>query len=177
MTSKIMHHLEDLGSGKEGVVSLVQWRGKQCVCKQFKRTKSENKIKQEADLQMKAAEHHLAPKVLFVDLKKKQILMEFVPFSLVELCRETQHGELTDDQRLQLQTIMDKLDSIGILHNDGNALNLRVDYDGIVYLLDYGMSKKITPKIKSKWGQSPNTALTLFMMKRSLRHHSIAHGL
>lgn len=165
--------LEELGRGKEGVVNLVKLNGTQCVCKQFKSTKSVNKIKLEAELQRKAHLAGVAPRVLSVNEQKKQLYMEFVPFGFADLCRDTQDGQVTPEQRQQLLNIMSTLDSVGVLHNDGNIQNLRMDYSGKMYLLDYGMSKKITPALTKKWGPSPNHKTTLFMMKRSFRHNNI----
>ena len=50
---------------------------------------------------------------------------------------------------------METLDDIGILHNDGNALNLMLDHDDGLKILDFGLSKEITPTIRKKWQGEP----------------------
>ena len=168
---------EELGRGKEGVVALVVVNGVECVCKQFKPKKSLKKIHVEADLQRMAHLAGISPKILHIDDDHRRIYMEYIPFSLVELCQQTQGGQLSRDQEEQITQTMNILDHIGVLHNDGNVHNWRVDYSGKLYLLDYGMSKKINAAILRDWGNHPNSKTTLFMMKRSFKHNNIIHTL
>ncbi len=72
-----------------------------------------------------------------------------------------------------LNHIMETLDNIGILHNDGNVLNLMLDHNDCLKILDFGLSKEITPAIRKKWQGSPNKRVTLFMMKKGLRKYNI----
>ena len=70
---------------------------------------------------------------------------------------------------------MKKLDSIGILHNDGNCLNVMCQVENgenRIYIIDYGLAKQIDSKILRKT-KTPNLKYTLEMMKRSFRHHGI----
>ena len=58
--------------------------------------------------------------------------------------------------RAQQEGVIDcaeKLDSLGILHNDGNALNLMVDEDGKVFYIDFGFSKRIDKKLLKSMDQ------------------------
>jgi serine/threonine protein kinase len=68
---------------------------------------------------------------------------------------------------------MEKLDEVGILHNDGNALNLMFDADDNLKILDFGLSKKITSTIRRKWDNAPNMKVTYFMLKKGLKKYGI----
>jgi len=155
--------------GAQGVVSLVEFpNGLRAAMKQFKKTKSSARIKIEADFQSRAAEAGISPEVMHIDLEKKRIFMETMDVRLVDVLK---HGskQFSDD----LNHIMEILDDIGILHNDGNALNLMLDHDDCLKILDFGLSKEITPTIRKKWKGEPNKRVTLFMMKKGLRKYNI----
>ena len=155
--------------GAQGVVSLVEFpNGLRAAMKQFKKTKSSARIKIEADFQSRAAEAGISPEVMHIDLEKKRIFMETMDVRLVDVLK---HGskQFSDD----LNHIMEILDDIGILHNDGNALNLMLDHDDCLKILDFGLAKEITPTIRKKWKGEPNKRVTLFMMKKGLRKYNI----
>tara|TARA_B110000908_G_scaffold172705_1_gene242191 strand:- start:5540 stop:6058 length:519 start_codon:yes stop_codon:yes gene_type:complete len=155
--------------GAQGVVSLVEFpNGLRAAMKQFKKTKSSARIKIEAEFQSRAAEAGISPEVMHIDLEKKRIFMETMDVRLVDVLK---HGskQFSDD----LNHIMETLDDIGILHNDGNALNLMLDHDDCLKILDFGLSKEITPTIRKKWKGEPNKRVTLFMMKKGLRKYNI----
>ena len=78
----------------------------------------------------------------------------------------TRGDTLSQDHRDQITDLMKRLDSISILHNDGNALNLMLDDSGRVQLIDYGLSTESKGK--------SNLDYTLWNLKRSLRHYGIA---
>lgn len=155
--------------GAQGVVSLVEFpNGLRAAMKQFKKTKSSARIKIEADFQSRAAEAGISPEVMHIDLEKKRIFMETMDVRLVDVLKQgsTQFSE-------DLNHIVETLDDIGILHNDGNALNLMLDHDDCLKILDFGLSKEITPAIRKKWKGEPNKRVTLFMMKKGLRKYNI----
>jgi len=155
--------------GKDGIVSLVKFpNGLRCACKQYKRTKSTKMIQKEVDFQRQAAEAGIAPEIMHVDLPNRRIFMEIMAARVVDELSES-------DERFEqeLLTIMDKLDSIGILHNDGNALNLMFDNDDNLKIIDFGLSKKITPAIRRKWDNAPNTKVTYHMLKKGLKKYGI----
>jgi serine/threonine protein kinase len=155
--------------GAQGVVSLVEFpNGLRSAMKQFKKTKSSARIKIEADFQSRAAEAGISPEVMHVDLQKKRIFMEPMDVRLVDVLKRGSK-QFSDD----LNHIMETLDDIGILHNDGNALNLMLDHDDGLKILDFGLSKEITPAIRKKWQGEPNKRVTLFMMKKGLRKYNI----
>ena len=155
--------------GAQGVVYLVEFNnGLRAAMKQFKKTKSSARIQVEADLQAKAFAADIAPEVMHVDLENKRIFMEPMQCRLVDVLKRTSpHFE--DD----LIRIMKTLDDIGILHNDGNALNLMLDRDDQLKIIDFGLAKKIDSKVRKKWGEYPNKEVTLFMMRKELRKYNI----
>lgn len=162
--------IKQLGKdGAQGVVYLVEFpNGLRAAMKQFKKTKSSARIQAEADLQKKASDAGISPEVMHVDLENKRIFMEQMQCRLVDvLKRSSSHFE--DD----LIRIMKTLDDIGILHNDGNALNLMLDRDDQLKIIDFGLAKKIDSKVRKKWGEYPNKEVTLFMMRKELRKYNI----
>lgn len=162
--------LKQLGQdGAQGVVSLVEFpNGLRAAMKQFKRTKSEARIKAEADFQARAADAGIAPEVMHVDLENKRIFMEPMRTRVVDVLK---HG--TEHFRQDLLHIMRTLDDINILHNDGNALNLMLNDRDQLQIIDFGLSKEITPKVRKKWQGEPNIRVTLHMLRKGLRKYKI----
>ena len=66
-------YVKQLGQGKEGDVWIVKTNDYTCVLKQFKKTKSVNKLKREAEFQAQAAAAGITPAVLHVDEREKRI--------------------------------------------------------------------------------------------------------
>jgi len=57
----------------------------------------------------------------------------------------------------QLWDLYKSLDeNVGILHNDGNCLNLMINQDGDLKLIDFDRSKLIEDKHLKKYGSYPN---------------------
>jgi len=162
--------IKQLGQdGAQGVVSLVEFpNGLRCAMKQFKTTKSPARIEAEANFQTQAADAGISPEVMHVDLENKRIFMESMQCRIVDVLEKT-NSRFEDD----LHHIMDTLDDLCILHNDGNALNLMLNQDDKLQIIDFGLAKKIDNKVFKKWGDHPNTAVTKFMMKRELRKYNI----
>jgi predicted Ser/Thr protein kinase len=162
--------LQKLGEdGAQGVVSLVEFpNGLRSAMKQFKKTKSTARIQQEADFQQKAADAGIAPPVMHVDLANRRIFMEPMQSRVVDVLKKG-HENFKQD----LLHIMQTLDNLNILHNDGNALNLMLDFNDHLQIIDFGLAKKITPTVRKKWKGEPNVRVTLFMMKKGLRKYGI----
>ena len=155
--------------GAQGVVSLVEFpNGLQAAMKQFKKTKSSARIRLEADFQSRASEAGIAPEVMHVDLQKKRIFMEPMDVRVVDVLKGNS-AQFTDD----LNYIMNTLDDIGILHNDGNALNLMLDHNDNLKIIDFGLSKEIDDKVRKKWQGEPNIRVTLHMLRKGLRKYKI----
>lgn len=162
--------LRQLGQdGAQGVVSLVEFpNGLRAAMKQFKSTKSSARIQVEADFQSRAADAGIAPEVMHIDLDKKRIFMEPMRARIVDVL-ERAHPKFRKD----LHGIMRTLDDIGILHNDGNALNLMLSHDDELRILDFGLAKEITDKVRKKWEGEPNVRVTLHMLRKSLRKYKL----
>ena len=163
--------LRQLGQdGAQGVVSLVEFpNGLRAAMKQFKSNKSKARIQAEADFQKRAAEAGVSPDVMHVDLENRRIFMEPMRARIVDILESGHSRQLEGD----LHRIMDTLDNIGILHNDGNALNLMVDDDDNLHILDFGLAKEITKSVSKKWKGRPNVKVTLFMLRKGLKKYGI----
>ena len=161
--------------GKEGVTYRMDWNGKEYAVKTFKKRKSGRMIEKEAGFQRIAAEHGVAPKVILVDQKEKFIVMERVAMRLIDFMRQRDMSTLSEKHQAQLIEAMKALDKAGLLHNDGNMLNLMVDHQGNLKIIDYGMAKKIDRKLRKKY-KSPNGQITLPQMRTSMKHHKLYSG-
>ena len=162
--------IKQLGKdGAQGVVYLVEFpNGLRAAMKAFKKTKSPARIQAEADFQSRAADAGIAPEVMHVDLEKKRIFMEPMQVRIVDVLKQG-----AEHFRQDLIHIMSTLDDIGILHNDGNALNLMLNDRDKLQIIDFGLSKEITPKVRKKWQGEPNIRVTLHMLRKGLRKYKI----
>ena len=162
--------LKQLGKdGAQGVVYLVEFpNGLRAAMKAFKKTKSPARIQAEADFQSRAAEAGIAPEVMHVDLDKKRIFMEVMQSRIVDVLKQG-----TDYFSQDLLHIMRTLDDIDIPHNDGNALNLMLNDRDQLQIIDFGLSKEITPKVRKKWQGEPNIRVTLHMLRKGLLKYKI----
>ena len=164
---KVIRQMGD--DGAQGVVSLVEFpNGLRAAMKQFKKTKSSARIKIEAELQQEAADAGISPDVMHVDLEKKRIFMEPMSRRIVDVVQGSSEIFSKD-----LREIMETLDNINILHNDGNALNLMLDDSDNLKIIDFGLAKRINDKIRRQWNGEPNIRVTLFMLRKGLRRYKI----
>jgi len=145
--------------GKEGVTYLVKTsEGKQYAMKTFRKTKSSSKLRLEAELQKKAAELQVSPKVIEIDTVSKYIVMEKLDKHLYDVMKE-QEGNLTEDQQKDLIHIFKSLDEAKVFHGDSNILNYMYKKNKL-YIIDFGMAKHIDSKLKKKLGtDTPNFSL------------------
>ena len=162
--------IKQLGQdGAQGVVYLVEFPTKlRAAMKQFKRTKSPARIQAEADFQTRAADAGIAPEVMHVDLDKKRIFMEVMQSRIVDVLKQDTNNFCQD-----LLHIMRTLDTLDILHNDGNPLNLMLNDRDELQIIDFGLSKEISPKVRKKWQGEPNIQVTLHMLRKGLRKYKI----
>jgi tRNA A-37 threonylcarbamoyl transferase component Bud32 len=158
--------------GKEGSISVVTINNHKCILKQFKTTKSVDRLNREATLQQEAFELGVAPEVYQVEYRAKQIFMQGIDNLLMDLAKTRSPPQLFSHEMQRIENIMNILDTNGIFHNDGNCRNVMIDNDGVIYLIDYGMSKKITRKLRQKT-QTPNIRYGLEAMKRSFNQNNI----
>lgn len=145
--------------GKEGTTYLaVDRNGRRYAMKTFRKAKSSRTLQKEFDLQKKAAKVGIAPKVYYCDLIGKWFVMEKMDYHLYETLKEK---GLNKKQQERIIEIFEKLDRIGVFHNDANLMNYMVKKDQI-YLIDYGYSKEITTAlIKKLETDRPNSVLML----------------
>ena len=150
-------------SGKEGSVFKENIDGIEYARKEFKATKSFARVKREADYQKLAADVGVAPTVIDVSSKPTpSITMEKMDGTILDLL-ESNGGRLTDEQQLKILSLYQRLDEIGILHNDSNPLNLMYIGDNFK-LIDYGFTKKIT----KKHCENPNLNIGMKLLLHSM---------
>jgi tRNA A-37 threonylcarbamoyl transferase component Bud32 len=126
--------------------------------KTFNKRKSSENIKKEAELQAKASEKGISPKVIDVDLVSNCIIMEKMDEHLFDVMKK-QCGNLTENQQKQILEIFIKLDDACVFHGDSNILNYMLKNNKI-YIIDFGMSKHINDKLKKKLKEDrPNFTL------------------
>lgn len=153
--------------GKEGITYLVKTReGEEFAMKTFRKTKSSVKLENEYNLQKIAASVGVSPKVYDFDTVSKYIIMDRMDTHLIDIMKK-QKGNLTKSQQLRVIEIFRKLDDVGVFHGDANPLNYMLK-NKIIYIIDYGYSKKCNDKLYKKLGTStPNMTLMLlgFILK------------
>ena len=160
MSEKKYIKLKRLGEkGKEGITYLVKdKKGNEYAMKTFKKTKSSKNLKKEYDFLKLASEQGISPKVYDYNLVEKYIVMEKMDSHLYEYI-DKHEGKVKIKDQKRIIEIFKKLDEINIFHNDPNICNYMLK-NNIVYLIDYGLSKEITPKlIKNCNSKNPNTEL------------------
>jgi predicted Ser/Thr protein kinase len=148
---------EQLGEkGKEGITYLVRDKhGKEYAMKTFRKEKSSKTLKMEYALQKKASKKNITPRVYDYDTVSKYIVMAKMDSHLYEQL-EKDKGILQKKQQERILEIFKKLDEAGVFHGDANLLNYMLK-DGEIYIIDFGFSKEITPKLMKKLGSDrPN---------------------
>lgn len=152
--------IRQLGNkGKEGTTYLVQDnKGKEYAMKTFRKTKSSTMLKNEYILQKKAAAVGVSPRVVEYDSVSKYIVMEKLDQHLLDIMKK-QKGNLLKKQQYEIIEIYKKLDNAGVFHADSNILNYMIK-KGKIYIIDFGFSKEITPRLIRKLGtDTPNIRL------------------
>ena len=119
--------------------------------KLFKKGKANSTFIKEVDAQRTAAEIGVAPCIIdfYVGGTDKSkgaqsyIVMEKCDQTVLNVI-ESQKGQLTDAQWEEIRTLYTKLETIPILHNDSNIMNLMMKWHPVCkfYLIDFGMSKR-----------------------------------
>jgi len=126
--------------------------------KTFKKTKSSDRLRLEAQLQEKASIFDICPKIIDIDTVSKYIVMEKLDKHLFEVIKD-QKGILTEDQQKQLIHIYKCLDEAKVFHADSNILNYMFKKNKL-YIIDFGMAKLIDDKLIKKLGTpTPNISL------------------
>ena len=162
--------LSQLGEkGKEGTTYLVKntKTGEKQAMKTFKKSKSSTTLKKEYRLQRRAGKAGIAPQVHDIDIVSKYIVMDKMDKHLLDALRGEQKGVLYKYQQKRIFEIFQTLDNIGVFHGDANLNNYMLK-GKVIYLIDYGFSKEITNKLKSKLKTDhPNAEIMLlgFILK------------
>ena len=153
--------LNQLGNiGKEGITYLVKKNKDKNLyaMKTFNKHKSIKNIQKEADLQKKASELCISPKVFEVDLVNNYIVMEKMDGHLTDIMKK-QNGDLTELQQKQIINLFKKLDEVKVFHGDSNIMNYMFKGQ-LIYLIDFGMGSEIDEKFKRKVNsRNPNYEL------------------
>jgi tRNA A-37 threonylcarbamoyl transferase component Bud32 len=154
--------IRELGIGKEGRVYAVRdSKGHTYALKKFNSRKAPSSIIKEASLQQKAYSAGVAPRVISIDTVQKFIVMEELDMQLITLLTKTK-GVLTKSQQLEIVGLFRKLDQSEVFHADPNISNYMV-HRGKMMMIDYGMSKSITPAlIKKLKTNKPNSIFMAF---------------
>tara|TARA_B110000003_G_C16473793_1_gene466751 strand:+ start:169 stop:840 length:672 start_codon:yes stop_codon:yes gene_type:complete len=145
-------------------------RGATVAVKTFRKTKSSAKMSKEASFQQKCAAVGVSPPVYAIDTGEKQIVMQMMASLPAEKYR---NNPLPDNLQYQICALMDRMDQAGVLHNDGLARNVMQDESGRVYMIDFGFAKTIGAKVKKKFGNHPNVAVTLWALVRGFKRFGI----
>jgi len=149
---------EQLGQkGKEGITYLVtDKQGKKYAMKTFRKEKSSNTLKLEYILQKMASKMGVAPKVYNYDTVSKYIVMEKMDEHLYP---QLQKGIFPKKYQKRILEIYEKLDEAKVFHGDANLMNYMFK-DGELYIIDFGFSREITPRLIKKLGtEHPNLHL------------------
>ena len=152
--------IRQLGNkGKEGTTYLVKdTKDREFAMKTFRKTKSSNTLKMEYILQKQASKAGVSPRVVEYDSVSKYIVMEKMDGHLIKMM-EKQKGVLLKGQQLQIINIFKKLDEVKVFHADSNIMNYMLKGKNI-YIIDFGFSKEITPKLCKKLGtNNPNVRI------------------
>lgn len=147
--------------GRDGKTFLVEDKfGCQYAMKKFKKNKSEKKIADEVLFQRVCSNVFISPKIVDVDLRKKFIVMEKMDFHLLDEIN-AKNGIFSKKRQHELVRILKKMDKLKIFHGDVNILNFMIK-NGKLFVIDFGMSKKITDTLIKKVGTThPNLRLVL----------------
>ncbi len=143
--------------GKEGNVYLVKRNrsNREYAMKKFSSKKSGARIAQEAKLQKMGSQIGVSPKVIEYDPDAKFIVMEKLEKSLLDILMSQK--KLKIEQQKRIISIFQSLDTVGVFHGDPSVLNFLTDKNGKLYIIDYGMAKKIDSALVKKHGtKNPN---------------------
>ncbi len=155
--------------GKDGKTFLVfDKKGNKYAMKQFKFTKKSEDILKEIQLQSKASDINIAPKIIDFNLNSKYIVMQLMDSLLYDYMLENE-GIIPENIQTQILNIYKKLDKIKIFHADANILNYMFLKDKI-YIIDFGMSEYIdTHYCKQIKSNNPNSELMTLGMILKLK--------
>jgi predicted Ser/Thr protein kinase len=164
--------IKQLGvEGKDGRTFLVEDKhGHTWALKLFKRDKNPEHMQREVDMQRIAADAGVAPRIVDYNIDGRFIVMEKLDRTLYDFFR-AQEGQLTVAQQKAMVSLFKRLDTCGVLHNDPNPLNF-LKKGRCWYAIDYGFAKRITDRVRARFGAHPNAkAMTLGLVLQLRRIH------
>ncbi len=175
--------------GKDGIALRLNCGGTDYALKFFVPKKNHKKIKNEALFQQMAANIGISPKIYAVKLPENKTQYPYIAMEIVKgprfvdfkersvpnpviSAKDGRYMVIKPKVQKEIYEIFDKLDSVGVLHNDGNILNLMWDSSkDKPVLIDYGFGKLFSLKDLKNRGPNPNIDTTLYAMLLGSRHH------
>lgn len=159
-----MESLKLLKKGGDGKIFAIK-NGR--ILKQFRKNKNLQKIMNEYNMQRRASMSGLAPRVfgLLPDEEGKLgIVMEKMHHTLMDEIRKD--NELTEKWQREMIRVLKELDKLKIFHGDVSPINFMIK-NGQLYLIDFGMSKEMSPEFISQVGKNANlnVGITSFILK------------
>ncbi len=158
--------------GKDGEIKIDSEH--KIVSKVFKDDKKDEDIIKEYNFMQKAYELGVGVKPISYHLstsrgRKKCILMEELDETLFDHIKKNK-GKIKDNYQKQMIYILHVLDKNKIFHGDISPLNFMIKHKrngGQLYIIDFGMSKKMTESFIKKHGEHANLKLgsTVFILK------------
>jgi serine/threonine protein kinase len=149
-------YIKQLGSaGKDGRTFKARHdNGKIYAIKIFKDSKSPNSIEREIELQQKASQFKICPRIHDYDADGRYIVMDMLDTTLYDIFLR-QNGQLTDKQQITIIKLFQQLDECNVFHADPNPLNF-MQKNNKWFIIDFGFSKHINSKCIKKYGANPN---------------------
>jgi RIO-like serine/threonine protein kinase len=160
--------------GKEGRTYQAVLGGQSVAVKTFKSTKSTTKIEREAHFQQLCAHAGVAPVVHTVNTDEKFIVMCKLHSLPAVMYKKS---SMPDDLQYMICALMGRMDKVGVLHGDMNALNVMCDKHDRPYMIDFGFAKKISSKMSKKYKGHPNVKVSLWGLIRGFKRYKVGVNL
>uniref|UniRef100_A0A6C0KFH7 Protein kinase domain-containing protein n=1 Tax=viral metagenome TaxID=1070528 RepID=A0A6C0KFH7_9ZZZZ len=161
---------QKIKKGKDGTITYHK-RGKlDVVTKTFRKNKNRDSVKQEIHFMKKAHRLGVSPKIYEFDVNvdNPYIVMDELGKTLVSYINKT--GKLSQSHQRQIISILERLDDNCIFHGDVSPLNFMTgkgDDSNNLYIIDFGMAKKMDKQFIGEHGKNANVKLgiTVFILK------------
>ena len=156
--------------GKDGIITFHKRGKRDVITKTFRKNKNRDAIDQEIYFMKKAHRLGISPKIheIDVDDDKPYIVMDELGKTLVDYINKT--GKLSQTHQRQIISILETLDKNCIFHGDISPLNFmsgKGDESTRLYIIDFGMAKKMDKAFITEHGKNANVKLgiTFFILK------------
>ena len=156
--------------GKDGIITFHKRGKRDVITKTFRKNKNRDAIDQEIYFMKKAPRLGISPKIheIDVDDDKPYIVMDELGKTLVDYINKT--GKLSQTHQRQIISILETLDKNCIFHGDISPLNFmsgKGDESTRLYIIDFGMAKKMDKAFITEHGKNANVKLgiTFFILK------------